>query len=183
VRVPGGAVRRTISITRSRVLDVATGPGLAAAAARVRGAMAIGVDVSPGMVALARRAHPGIEFQVAEVVALPFPDRSFDAVICNFGLGHFPEPEAALAECVRVLVPGGGAKSYFYKKGVRHGPYAGGRLLARRHRSALYTGTTEGCLDETLACFFTNETGEVATRGRMLHGITEGNRDVHQATR
>jgi SAM-dependent methyltransferase len=89
------------------VLDVATGPGLAAAAARVRGAMATGVDVSPGMVALARRAHPGIEFQVAEVVALPFPDRAFDAVICNFGLGHFPEPEAALAECVRVLVPGG----------------------------------------------------------------------------
>jgi SAM-dependent methyltransferase len=38
-----------------RVLDVATGPGLAAAAARVRGATAIGADVSPGMVALASR--------------------------------------------------------------------------------------------------------------------------------
>jgi hypothetical protein len=30
------------------------------------------------------------------------PDGSFDAVICNFGLGQFPEPKAALAECVRV---------------------------------------------------------------------------------
>jgi SAM-dependent methyltransferase len=92
---------------RSRVLDVATGPDGAAAAAGVHGATATGVDVSPGMIALAQRAHPGVAFQVAEVVALPFPDGSFDAVICNFGLGHFPEPEAALAECVRVLVPGG----------------------------------------------------------------------------
>lgn len=89
------------------VLDVATGPGSAAAAASVRGAVVTGVDVSPGMVALAHRTHPDVAFQVAEVVALPFPDGSFDAVVCNFGLGHFPEPEAALAECVRVLVPGG----------------------------------------------------------------------------
>jgi ubiquinone/menaquinone biosynthesis C-methylase UbiE len=44
---------------------------------------------------------------VGEVTALPYPNRSFDAVICNCGLGHFPEPEAALAACVRVLVPGG----------------------------------------------------------------------------
>jgi SAM-dependent methyltransferase len=59
------------------------------------------------MVALAQQAHPGMEFQVAEVVALPFPDGSFNAVICNSGVSHFPQPEAALAECVRVLVPGG----------------------------------------------------------------------------
>ena len=90
-----------------RLLDVATGPGVAAAAARVRGAAVTGVDVSPGMVALARGAHPSIDFQVAEATALPFPDGAFDAVVCNFALGHFPEPEAALAECVRVLAPGG----------------------------------------------------------------------------
>ena len=90
-----------------RVLDVATGPGVAAAAAQARGAMVTGVDVSPGMVALAQRAHLAVEFRVADVVALPFPDGQFDAVICNFGLGHFPEPEPALAECVRVLAPGG----------------------------------------------------------------------------
>jgi SAM-dependent methyltransferase len=90
-----------------RVLDVATGPGGAAAAAQARGAIVIGIDVSPGMVALAQQASPGVEFRVAEVVTLPFPDTQFDAVICNFGLGHFPEPEAALTECVRVLAPGG----------------------------------------------------------------------------
>ena len=90
-----------------RVLDVASGPGVAAAAALGRGAAAIGVDVSPGMVALAQRAHPGADFRVADVVALPFPDGAFEAVLCNFALGHFPKPEAALAECVRVLAPGG----------------------------------------------------------------------------
>src|SRR5262249_55957177 len=51
--------------------------------------------------------HPGIDFAVAEVGHLPFPDRSFDAVTCGFGLGHFPYPEAAVAECVRTLRPGG----------------------------------------------------------------------------
>src|SRR4051812_42874269 len=59
------------------------------------------------MLAVARAAHPGIEFQEADVAALPFPDGSFDAVVCNFGLGHFPRPEAAVAECMRVLAPSG----------------------------------------------------------------------------
>ena len=90
-----------------RLLDVGTGPGVAAAAAHARGTAVTGVDVSPRMIALARAKHPGIEFQVAEVTGLPFPDAVFETVICNFALGHFPKPDAALAECVRVLAPGG----------------------------------------------------------------------------
>ncbi len=90
-----------------RLLDVGTGPGVAAAAARARGVAATGVDVSPGMIALARQEHPCIDFQVAEATELPFPDAMFESVICNFALSHFPKPDAALAECVRVLVPGG----------------------------------------------------------------------------
>jgi SAM-dependent methyltransferase len=91
----------------TRHLDVATGPGLLAAEAHRRGACVTGVDLSPGMVELAGKLHPGVDFRVAEVEHLPFPDQSFDAVTCSFGLGHFPYPEAALAECVRTLTPGG----------------------------------------------------------------------------
>jgi SAM-dependent methyltransferase len=102
-----------------RVLDVATGPGVAAAVAHCRGADVVGVDVSPGMVALAREAHPSIDFRVAEVTALPFLDDAFDAVLCNFGLGHFPQPEAALSECVRVLAPGGRLAFSWWDQPVR----------------------------------------------------------------
>jgi SAM-dependent methyltransferase len=91
----------------TRLLDVATGPGSLAAEALRSGARPIGVDLSPGMIELARNSYPGIDFRVAEVERLPFADRSFDAVVCNFGLGHFPQPESSVAECVRTLKQGG----------------------------------------------------------------------------
>ena len=89
------------------LLDVATGPGSLAAEAHKLGARTVGVDLSPGMIELAARSYPGIDFRVAEVEHLPFADRSFDAVVCNFGLGHFPYPEASVAECIRTLRRGG----------------------------------------------------------------------------
>jgi len=91
----------------TRVLDVATGPGALAAAAANRGARAIGIDLSPQMIALARQLHPAIDFREADVEHLPFPDDAFDAVVCAFGIGHFPRPEVALAESLRTLAPGG----------------------------------------------------------------------------
>jgi ubiquinone/menaquinone biosynthesis C-methylase UbiE len=90
-----------------RVLDVASGSGRVAAAAVARGAIATGVDLAPGMVSLARSLHPGIAFREAEVESLSFGDGAFDALVCSFGLGHFPRPEAAVAECSRVVAPGG----------------------------------------------------------------------------
>ena len=91
----------------SRLLDAATGPGSVAAAAKHLGALCIGIDLSPGMIALATASHPGIDFRIGDVEHLPFVDQSFDAVVCNFGIGHFPWPEAAVAECMRTLRAGG----------------------------------------------------------------------------
>lgn len=89
------------------LLDLATGPGALAARAAGRGARAVGVDLSPRMIELARRLYTAVEFREADAERLPFADRMFDAVVCSFGLGHFPRPEAAVAECVRTLKPGG----------------------------------------------------------------------------
>jgi SAM-dependent methyltransferase len=91
----------------TRLLDVATGSGGVARRAADLDASAIGVDLAPNMVALASTLHPHLTFKVADVEALPFKDGSFEAVVCNFGLGHFPRAEHAMAECVRVLRPGG----------------------------------------------------------------------------
>ena len=91
----------------TRLLDVATGLGDAAAAAAAQGATVTAIDFSSAMVRRARRTHVGIEFHEGDAQALPFPDRSFDAVVCSFGMLHFADPERALAEARRVLVPGG----------------------------------------------------------------------------
>ena len=105
------AVRPLLDAARvqpgAHLLDVATGPGSLAAEANRFGIRCTGVDLSPGMIELAKNAHPGIEFHVADVEHMPFAEASFDAVVCNFGLGHFPYPEASVAECVRTLKAGG----------------------------------------------------------------------------
>jgi SAM-dependent methyltransferase len=90
-----------------RLLDVATGPGYVAAAAAARGASVTAIDFSAPMIARARKLHPSVEFREGDAEALPFPDRSFDAVVMNYGMLHFPRPEVAMAEAARVLEPAG----------------------------------------------------------------------------
>ena len=90
-----------------RVLDVATGPGYAAARAAQRGASVVGMDIADAMVSLAHRRHPELEFCRGSAEALPFPDGSFDAVVGNFVMHHLGQPERAASEFARVLAPGG----------------------------------------------------------------------------
>ncbi|WP_217550683.1 class I SAM-dependent methyltransferase [Streptomyces sp. GbtcB6] len=89
----------------TRLLDVGTGTGTAALAARERGALVTAVDADAGMVAAARGR--GVDARIAVLPELPFPDAGFDAVVGNFVLNHLGRPRAALAELRRVLRPGG----------------------------------------------------------------------------
>jgi len=91
----------------SKLLDVACGSGLIAAAAAAAGAHAEGVDFSPDMVDAATERFPQLAFRQADAEALPFADDTFDAVAIGFGVHHFPFPVRALAEARRVLRVGG----------------------------------------------------------------------------
>jgi SAM-dependent methyltransferase len=93
-----------------RVLDVACGTGVltreAARRAGPRGAVT-GLDLHPGMLAVAARLSPTVRWQEGSAQALPFSDASLDAVVSQFGLMFFPDPVGGLHEMMRVLVPGG----------------------------------------------------------------------------
>lgn len=89
------------------LLDVATGPGYAAAAAAKRGATVLGIDFSVSMLAEARRSYPFIDFREGDAEALAFPDSGFGAVVMNFGMLHLAKPDQAITEAHRVLGSGG----------------------------------------------------------------------------
>jgi SAM-dependent methyltransferase len=91
----------------TRLLDVCTGPGYAAAAAAERGAHVFGMDFSPPMIAHANRRAPRVRFLVGDAEAMPIAAERFDAVVTNFGLLHLSRPELFLGEAHRVLRRGG----------------------------------------------------------------------------
>lgn len=96
-----------------RVLDVACGTGIVArlAAERVgeRGRIA-GLDINPGMLAVARRVTSpelAIAWYETNAEAIPLPDAGFDAVLCSMGLQFMTNKLDALREMLRMLAPGG----------------------------------------------------------------------------
>lgn len=90
-----------------RVIDLACGTGDLCELASRRGATVAGVDFAGGMLRRARARGACARLVQADAQALAFPDASVDVVTCGFALRNFVSLEAVLAECARVLRPGG----------------------------------------------------------------------------
>jgi ubiquinone/menaquinone biosynthesis C-methylase UbiE len=97
----------------SCVLETAAGTGFVTRALRnalPAGTHLTATDLNPAMLEVARakfRADENVVFQPADALALPFPDASFDTVICQFGVMFYPDKDRGYREAHRVLRPGG----------------------------------------------------------------------------
>lgn len=95
--------------TSTRVADVGCGPGRAAAFLVNHHLEVVGLDPSPAMLAVARVAHPDIQFEQGQLDDLPLAEASLAGVVCWYSIIYTP-PEYlghAFAELARVLRPGG----------------------------------------------------------------------------
>jgi ubiquinone/menaquinone biosynthesis C-methylase UbiE len=97
-------VERAAPKSGERVLDIACGTGIVArfAAATMGIGHIVGLDINEGMLAVARSrsagSGPHIEWREASALDLPFPDNSFDLILCQLGLQFFPDQPRALRE-------------------------------------------------------------------------------------
>ena len=95
-----------------RVLDVGCGTGylLRRLAGRVPQALELaGIDAAPAMIETARAmaADSRMRFATGTAEELPYPEQMFDLVVSTTSFDHWADQRAGLAECARVLVPGG----------------------------------------------------------------------------
>ena len=91
------------------VADVGCGPGRVTGYLNDLGLAVFGIDLSPEMIAVARRTYPGLRFEVGSMLALDVPDAALGGVLAWYSVIHVPDervPEA-FAEFCRVLAPGG----------------------------------------------------------------------------
>jgi ubiquinone/menaquinone biosynthesis C-methylase UbiE len=91
------------------VADIGCGPGRITAHLAGLGLDMFGVDLSPGMVEVARREHPDLRFDVGSLTGLDLPDGSLAGALAWYSLIHTPTEDlpAVLGELARVLRPGG----------------------------------------------------------------------------
>lgn len=108
-----------------RWLDVCCGSGVITEAIVERNAPAsvVGIDVSPQQINFARqhRCKPSVTFQTGDAMSMPFPDATFEVVVCGLGLNYVPNPVQALKEFCRAGTPGGTIAVYLwdYAHGAR----------------------------------------------------------------
>jgi ubiquinone/menaquinone biosynthesis C-methylase UbiE len=109
----GEMARRVAARLPSLVLETAAGTGIVTAALRRQLPATTHItatDLNPPMLEIARNKPglgQGVAFQTVDAQQLPFPDASFDALVCQFGIMFFPDRPASFREALRVLRPGG----------------------------------------------------------------------------
>jgi SAM-dependent methyltransferase len=104
-----GFAERVLAAGGGPVADVGCGTGRVTAFLDGLGLRAFGIDLSPGMIEVARRSYPGLRFEVGSMLALDLPDGSLGGLLAWYSVIHVPDervPEA-FAEFCRVLAPGG----------------------------------------------------------------------------
>ncbi len=97
-RAPGG-----------RIADLGCGSGQIARYLHDRGLEVTGIDLATTMVSEARARHPGVRFEVGDLLALATPDHAYAAATAFYAICHFTRAELprVFAELFRVLAPGG----------------------------------------------------------------------------
>jgi SAM-dependent methyltransferase len=101
--------RRAASFRPHRVLEIAAGTGVLTRelVASIPSADVTATDLNTAMVELGSGRAPGAAWQGADALHLPFDDRQFDLVVCQFGVMFFPDKPAAFRQAARVLARGG----------------------------------------------------------------------------
>ena len=119
------------------ILDVACGTGIVARVARERLGTAgkvVGVDGSPGMLAVAARVAPAIEWRQGDAAALPLqPEERFDVVVCQQGLQFFEDRAEAAREMKRALAANGRLAVSTWRPDEEFPVLHGLRGVAERH--------------------------------------------------
>lgn len=105
----------------ARVLEIAPGPGFCAIEIARTGRYEVtGLDISESFVRIAREnaraAGVDVDFRHGNASQMPFPDASFDFVVCTAAFKNFSDPVGALDEIHRVLRPGGRGSIYDLRK-------------------------------------------------------------------
>ena len=159
-----------------RVLDVACGTGVVARLVAQRvgpSGTVVGLDLNPGMLAVARMAPPSqggqIEWREGNVNAIPFPEATFDLALCQQGLQFFPDRPAALREIRRVLAPRGRLalsvwRPMQYSPGFAALFTALGRLIAPEAASIMQGPFALGSADDLHTLLATAGFGDVVVR-------------------